>query len=50
MSLGAAEHIVKPADRDMLAATVMRFARKRPVGENAQAAAPVTPMAQKNAG
>jgi len=27
LSLGAAEHIVKPADRDMLAATVMRFAR-----------------------
>jgi signal transduction histidine kinase/ActR/RegA family two-component response regulator len=30
LSLGAAEHIVKPADRDMLAATVMRYARKRP--------------------
>ena len=30
LALGAAEHIVKPADRDMLAATVMRFARKRP--------------------
>jgi CheY-like chemotaxis protein len=27
LALGAAEHIVKPADRDMLAATVMRFAR-----------------------
>jgi signal transduction histidine kinase/ActR/RegA family two-component response regulator len=49
MSLGAAEHIVKPADRDMLAATVMRFARKRPAAEEAQAA-PVTPLAQKNAG
>ena len=30
LSLGAAEHMVKPADRDMLAATVMRYARKRP--------------------
>jgi signal transduction histidine kinase/ActR/RegA family two-component response regulator len=30
MSLGACEHIVKPADRDRLAATVMRYARKRP--------------------
>jgi CheY-like chemotaxis protein len=30
LALGAAEHIVKPADRDMLAATVMRFARRRP--------------------
>jgi CheY-like chemotaxis protein len=30
MALGAAEHLVKPADRDMLAATVMRYARKRP--------------------
>ena len=49
MSLGAAEHIVKPADRDMLAATVMRFARRRPAVENTQAAAPVT-LAQKTAG
>jgi signal transduction histidine kinase/ActR/RegA family two-component response regulator len=38
MSLGAAEHIVKPADRDMLAATVMRFARKRPALDAAIAA------------
>ncbi|MFT3729392.1 MAG: ATP-binding protein [Terricaulis sp.] len=30
LSLGAAEHIVKPVDRDVLAATVMRFARSRP--------------------
>ncbi|OQW61871.1 MAG: hypothetical protein A4S17_08950 [Proteobacteria bacterium HN_bin10] len=30
MALGAAQHIVKPADRDMLAATVMRYARARP--------------------
>lgn len=37
LSLGAAEHIVKPADRDMLAATVMRYARKRPA-ERAEAA------------
>jgi signal transduction histidine kinase/ActR/RegA family two-component response regulator len=27
LSLGASEHIVKPADRDMLAAAAMRFAR-----------------------
>ena len=27
LALGAAEHIIKPADRDRLAATVMRFAR-----------------------
>ncbi|HXV29270.1 MAG TPA: ATP-binding protein [Sinorhizobium sp.] len=31
MALGAAEHIIKPADRDVLAATVMRFARRRPI-------------------
>jgi signal transduction histidine kinase/ActR/RegA family two-component response regulator len=47
MSLGAAEHIVKPADRDALAATVMRFARKRPALE---AAVSNAPLAQKNAG
>ena len=45
MSLGAAEHIVKPADRDKLAATVMRFARRRPAGEDVAAA----PNAQKQA-
>jgi signal transduction histidine kinase len=50
MSLGAAEHIVKPADRDMLAATVMRFARKRPASDAGEAAAPVTPLSQKTAG
>jgi len=44
LSLGAAEHIVKPADRDMLAATVMRFARKRPDVE-----ATVSPAAQQKA-
>ena len=49
MALGAAEHIVKPADRDRLAATVMRFARKRPA-EAAQASAPVAPLAAKQAG
>jgi signal transduction histidine kinase/ActR/RegA family two-component response regulator len=47
MSLGAAEHIVKPADRDLLAATVMRFARKRPAAQEAEQTAP---LAQKNAG
>ena len=46
LSLGAAEHIVKPADRDMLAATVMRYARKRPAPAiNASA-----PIANKAAG
>ncbi|HRE43519.1 MAG TPA: ATP-binding protein, partial [Terricaulis sp.] len=39
MALGAAEHMVKPADRDKLAATVMRYARKRPP-ETQVAAAP----------
>ena len=47
LSLGAAEHIVKPADRDRLAATVMRYARKRPQSP-AQAASPTA--AQKQAG
>ena len=42
MSLGACEHIVKPADRDRLAATVMRYARKRP----SLAAALATPIKQ----
>jgi len=50
MALGAAEHIVKPADRDMLAATVMRFARKRPPIDADETAAPIAPLAQKNAG
>lgn len=49
LALGAAEHIVKPADRDMLAATVMRYARKRPTDRNAPAAT-VTPLTQKHAG
>jgi len=44
LALGAAEHIVKPADRDMLAATVMRYARKRP------AIAAAAPEARKAAG
>jgi signal transduction histidine kinase/ActR/RegA family two-component response regulator len=46
LALGAAEHIVKPADRDMLAATVMRYARKR--AEAAVVAA--APVAQKQVG
>jgi CheY-like chemotaxis protein len=45
MALGAAEHIVKPADRDMLAATVMRFARHRPSAQE-----PSEQAAQKQAG
>jgi DNA-binding response OmpR family regulator len=46
LSLGAAEHMVKPADRDKLAATVMRYARKRPPETSAPAAS-VTPLAAK---
>jgi signal transduction histidine kinase len=49
MALGAAEHIVKPADRDKLAATVMRYARKRPPETGAPAAS-VTPLSRKEAG
>lgn len=49
LALGAAEHIVKPADRDMLAATVMRYARKRPPEQSAQTAT-VTPLGHKHAG
>jgi CheY-like chemotaxis protein len=45
LALGAAEHMVKPADRDVLAATVMRYARLR-----VDAAALVSPVAQKAAG
>ena len=45
LSLGAAEHIVKPADRDMLAATAMRFARLP-----AMPGATISPKAQKQAG
>jgi signal transduction histidine kinase/ActR/RegA family two-component response regulator len=48
MSLGAAEHMVKPADRDVLAATVMRYARKRP--QPAAMNAAVTALSQKHAG
>jgi signal transduction histidine kinase/ActR/RegA family two-component response regulator len=47
LALGAAEHMVKPADRDVLAATVMRFARKRPAAEAPGQAAPT---AHKQAG
>lgn len=46
MALGAAEHMVKPADRDKLAATVMRYARKRPA-ETIAPGANVTPMNAK---
>jgi signal transduction histidine kinase/ActR/RegA family two-component response regulator len=46
LSLGAAEHIVKPADRDMLAATVMRFARLPAM----PAAAPAASSEKKQAG
>ena len=49
MALGAAEHMVKPADRDKLAATVMRYARKRPPETSAPTAS-VTPLTRKEAG
>jgi signal transduction histidine kinase/CheY-like chemotaxis protein len=45
LALGAAEHIVKPADRDMLAATVMRYARKRPDAREAQTSAAIVRIA-----
>lgn len=48
MALGAAEHMVKPADRDVLAATVMRYARRRP--QAATASTTITPITQKHAG
>jgi signal transduction histidine kinase/ActR/RegA family two-component response regulator len=48
LALGAAEHIVKPADRDMLAATVMRYARKRAAADAPSAT--VSTIAQKHAG
>ncbi len=47
LALGAAEHIVKPADRDVLAATVMRYARNRTA---IAAPAAASPTAQKQAG
>ncbi|MEJ0059865.1 MAG: ATP-binding protein [Terricaulis sp.] len=49
LSLGACEHIVKPADRDVLAATVMRFARLRPAAHAGAPTAQVTPIAQSKA-
>lgn len=45
LALGAAEHMVKPADRDRIAATVMRFARLRPSAD-----VTASPVAQKAAG
>ncbi|MBL8543555.1 MAG: response regulator [Hyphomonadaceae bacterium] len=50
LALGAAEHMVKPADRDKLAATVMRYARKRPAEQKTQTAASVTPLPKQIAG
>ena len=50
MALGAAEHMVKPADRDKLAATVMRYARKRPAEANAPAASVTSIGAKKQTG
>jgi signal transduction histidine kinase/ActR/RegA family two-component response regulator len=46
LSLGAAEHLVKPADRDALAATVMRFARKRADDDSAAPLAPAVRLAR----
>ena len=50
LALGAAEHIVKPADRDMLAATVMRFARNRPSAKTEPVSATITQLVQKHTG
>ncbi|MDX2275651.1 MAG: ATP-binding protein [Hyphomonadaceae bacterium] len=50
ISLGAAEHIVKPIDRDALAAFVMRYARKRTSSAPATEPAPVTQLAQRQIG
>ncbi len=47
ISLGAAEHIVKPADRDVLTAAVMRYARQRSQAAGA-AAAPAPVKARAN--
>ncbi|MEQ1707711.1 MAG: ATP-binding protein [Terricaulis sp.] len=46
LSLGAAEHIVKPAERDVLAATVMRYARQRAHKGSANPAT-VSPIAKQ---
>lgn len=40
LSLGAAEHLVKPVQRDVLAATVLRFVRIEEVAGNAAAPSP----------
>jgi signal transduction histidine kinase/ActR/RegA family two-component response regulator len=48
LALGAAEHLVKPADRDQLAATVMRLARRR--AETGVAATSATSIAQRQTG
>jgi signal transduction histidine kinase/ActR/RegA family two-component response regulator len=50
LALGAAEHMVKPADRDKLAATVMRYARKRPAAAEAAPSAKITSLPHKHAG
>lgn len=49
LSLGAAEHIIKPADRDKLAAAVMRYARKRAPAQDAAKAGAAAPT-KKHAG
>jgi signal transduction histidine kinase/CheY-like chemotaxis protein len=50
LSLGACEHIVKPADRDVLAATVMRFARLRPAAHASATPAQVTLIGKSKVG
>jgi signal transduction histidine kinase/ActR/RegA family two-component response regulator len=50
LALGAAEHMVKPADRDMLAATVMRYARKRTASAEAAPIVTIPTITQKQAG
>ena len=49
LSLGAAEHIIKPVERDILAAMVMRYARKRPAEAPAPASS-LAPTPHKQAG
>jgi CheY-like chemotaxis protein/PAS domain-containing protein len=49
LSFGACEHLVKPAEREMLAAAAMRFARTAAQGETTKPAAPATVSEAKTA-
>ena len=50
LSLGAAEHMIKPVDRDVLTAAVMRYARKRQPNPAAQQQAAPKKASQTKAG